>query len=416
MVAAYSPIDENHKQFFAEHRSGRFTVNEMVLDQLVRLYRHTGDEQFLDFSGRIVAHAPRLEKMRRSGDPILMHAYVLSSYLGGVTEFANSTQDAGELAWVEKVWEKLVERHLYPTGSLGYGEDLKEDSPNDKANGVQQETCATVEWMLLNNRLYQATGNVRYAHALEETIYNALLGAQSVDGMKWTYYTPFRYQKKWFGSKVYCCYWSGPRGIAMLPELVYAADKEGLRIELFEQGRGRVKVADQTVTVEQVTGYPASGATSLKLALSKPARFTVKLRIPPWAQSMKLQVNGKDHPTPGTAAGEYLEVKRKWADSDVIDLTFEMPAYLKTMAGHGVAVTRGPEVMSVDSRDNAGLDLDAIKIPAAIRLQPKESDVERRLYSANVLVRGDLAPVVFTPYADAGNDGARYRTVFPTSM
>lgn len=102
-------------------------------------------------------------------------------------------------------------------------------------------------------RLYKATGHVKYIDALERVCYNALLAAQSTDGMKWTYYTPLRYTKKWFQGPTNCCFWSGPRGIARIPEMVYSVDEQGLRVDLFEQSKAKLKVKGKEVSIDQMT-------------------------------------------------------------------------------------------------------------------------------------------------------------------
>ena len=411
LIHNYGVVDETNQTFFEAAHAGGCNVD--VIDQLIRLYEYTNKREFIDFVKAVTNYYGPIEEMRRSGNPKIMHPYVLCAFLGGVVNLAKIENNDKEIAWVESVWEKLVNRKLYPTGSLGYRERI-ESEPHDVPDENHQETCATVEWMLLTQRLYQATGKVSYIHILEDAIYNALLAAQSEDGTKWMYYTPLRYQKRWFSGGTYCCYWSGPRGIARIPEMVYSLDEQGLRIDLFEQSKAKLKVKGKEVTVEQTTEYPAAGKILLNIGLSQPLNFVMKLRTPLWS-IVKTTINGKITKWNGEP-GTYLDIERKWADKDQVEINFEMPTYLRPLGEYGeygVVVARGPEVMSIDSRDNDELDLDSVRIPESISLIPTESKGNRRCYIANVLVNGKLTEVVFTPYADAGNDGARFRTVFP---
>src|SRR5439155_25105219 len=148
------------------------------------------------------------------------------------------------------------------------------DTPVDhgQPDRHHKETCAPVEWLLFNTRLYQATGKARYMQAMEQTIYNALLAAQSMDGQQWLYYLPLRYEKTWFTGPTSCCYWSGPRGIARLPEWVYALDSDGLRVNLYEASRARVQMQGQDVRVEQLTRFPDSGPVALRIEPDRPLR------------------------------------------------------------------------------------------------------------------------------------------------
>jgi hypothetical protein len=142
--------------------------NASITDQVVRLYSSTGNRSFLEFASSIVTHFPPIARMRNTRQAPPWHAYNLEGYLGGVVSLAAVDHRDAELQWVEKVWEDLVDHHLYPTGSLGYNELLQASAPNDTpVDGGQparhhQETCATVEWLLFNASLYQATGNAPF--------------------------------------------------------------------------------------------------------------------------------------------------------------------------------------------------------------------------------------------------------------
>ena len=215
LINQFGMVSSTDHPFFSSTMEGGSNV--VVLDQLARLYRFTGERKFLEFAKAVVAHYPPIERMRRTYQAPFWHAYNLAGYLGGVVELSLASNSRAELIWVEKVWEDITSRHLYPTGSLSFSEHLSETAPNDTPveNGEparhHQETCATVEWLLFNALLYQATGRVRYMERMEQTIYNALLAAQSLDGLQWMYFTPLRYEKRWFTGPTSCCYWSGPR-------------------------------------------------------------------------------------------------------------------------------------------------------------------------------------------------------------
>jgi hypothetical protein len=412
LVRTYSVSDTGERGFFHGVHDGGCNVD--LIDQLVRLYGATGQKQFLNFARDVDANYAAIKTMRESGKAVEVHPYVLLAYLGGVVELGRVQQDPKDLPWVESVWEDIVANHLYPTGSLGLNERLTKGAPSDEPDANHQETCASVEWMFFNHRLYCATGRVRYAQALEDTIYNALLGAQSEDGMKWMYYTPLRYHKKWFSGPTKCCYWSGPKGIARLPMLVYAPDEEGLRVNLFEESEATLNVRGLPVTLKQKTLYPTEGKTSLRLVLAKPAQFTVSLRIPPWAKNVQASVNGRPMDSEARPAG-YCRISRKWSSGDTVALRFDVPTYLRPLRSEGVAVVRGPEVMSLDSRDNPDLGVDTVSLPGNVQLRSVEPVEGRRRYAATVLVRGEPHEVVFTPFADAGNGGATFRTVFPNA-
>jgi DUF1680 family protein len=417
LINQFGMVSAADHPFFSSTMDGGSNV--IVLDQLARLYRFTGERKFLQFATAIVAHYPPLETMRVTNQAPMWHAYNLASYLGGVVELALASNERSELTWLEKVWEDITSRHLYPTGSIGFSEHLSETAPNDTPveNGEptrhHQETCATVEWLLFNALLHQATGRVRYMERMEQTIYNSLLAAQSLDGMQWMYFTPLRYEKRWFTGPTSCCYWSGPRGIARLPGWVYALDNEALRVNLYESGEATLQLEDNAVDIKQYSNYPDFGKVILEIRPAVPLDFTLRLRIPPGAREIVCQLNGKPV-LPDSVTDGYYGFRRIWSQDDWISMEFDVPVTVPDfMHAHYGTVLRGPEVLAVDQQDNPGLDLDRITLPEQISLRSIDPVNGRRRYQGEVTVDNRSRTVVFTPYADCGNDGSRFRVAFP---
>ena len=465
LVAAYGPIEGPASRFFRGGWGGGCNVD--IAGALVRLGRQAEDPRFLDFARAALRHYPPVRAMREGGPPPLTHAYVLCAYLGGAVEAAVAAGDADELAWVERVWTDLREQHLYPTGSLGRGEKLHAPPPVEEPDGKLQETCATVEWLLLSHRLYRATGRARYMSAVERTAYSALAAAQSSDGQAWSYYTPLRYAKPRFAGPTRCCYFSGPRGIARLPMCAFATDADGLRVDLLERATARLDVAGRAVTVRVDSDYPAAGRVAVIIesvgatgatgaggageagaaggatGATGAAEFTVKVRVPPGVEDVRLTVNGAaveasvDAGADGTgadnvratgAAGEggagaagteavqpggHAAVRRRWSAGDRIDLAFTMPVRAEPLGEGKMVLVRGPEVLAADARDNPDVALEDLTIPARVSVEPADPAPDgRRRYAANLLAGEQTRRILLTPYADAGNDGARFTAVF----
>jgi inosose dehydratase len=423
LIRWYGPITDANHAFYQSPEDGGVSV--MIVDELVRLYHFTNDPKFLNFAASIVDHFPPVLKMRTTCQAPLVHAYNFLGYLGGVVELLAAENKMDELQWVEKVWEDLVDRHLYPTGSLGYNELLRIPAPNDTPveNGQperhHQETCATVEWLLLNSRLYQATGNVRYMEKMEQTIYNALLAAQSMDGMSWMYYTPLRYEKKWFSGPTSCCYWSGPRGIAQIPGWVYAIDSHGIRVNLYETSQASFTLKGHTVGIKLSSQYPDIGKATLQIEPQSPFSFALRLRIPRFSSDWQITLNGQPYPAELKADG-YCSIERRWAMGDQVELEFGIPTVLRHFLSnqYGVLV-HGAEVLAVDQRDNSALNLDSALDLDRLAFQ-ETNDLRslvpvngRRRFAGQMYANDTLIQVVFTPYADCGGEGSRFRTAFP---
>jgi len=410
------PSDSNHP-FFRSPEGGGVSVS--IIDQLVRLYELTRDQKLHEFVSRVARHFPLIARMRSTGQAPLMHPYIFMGYLGGIVDMAAVEDRQEDFQWVERVWEDLAGRHLYPTGSLGYNELLSESAPNDTPveNGQparhHQETCATVEWLFLNARLHQATGGVRYVQAMEDTIYNALLAAQSSDGMQWMYFTPLRYEKRWFTGPTSCCYFSGPRGVARLPQWVYSLDREGIRLNLYESSDATLKFEGHSVALEQSCPYPGCDEVSLRIHPDVPFSFALRLRIPRWATAIRITLNGHAIAAEPGPDG-YCRIQRKWSVGDQVMLGFDVPAEVHCFLNdHYGVIRRGPEVLAVDQRDNASLDLDRVVLQEGKALESTEPADGRRRYRGEAQAGGQSVSVLFTPYADCGGEGARFRTAFP---
>ena len=420
LIHQFGMVSDSDHPFFSGPMDGGVNVN--ILDQFARLYRFTGDRNFLEFASTVVAYYPPIARMRSTHQAPFWHAYNLAGYLCGVVELAIADNRKEELFWVEKVWEDLTGRHVYPTGSLGFNELLGESAPNDtpvfdgQPERHHQETCATVEWLLFNALLYQATGRVRYVESMEQTIYNALLAAQSLDGMKWMYFTPLRYEKRWFTGPTSCCYYSGPRGIARLPEWVYALDNEGIRVNLYESSEARFLLEGVEVILKQSSFYPDLGKVILQIQPETTLSFILRLRIPSPAGETHIKINGD--PIPGEPEGDgYYRIQRQWSKGDQVVMEFDIPVAVNQFLSHQYGVlVRGPEVLAVDQCDNASLDINDIVLAEGVILNSIDPVDGRRRYMGDVSVAGQATQVIFTPYADCGSEGSLFRTAFPVIL
>jgi DUF1680 family protein len=428
IISTYGPLTRSSDPFLKGEIIGAFT-NVVVTGQLVRLYRHTGNREYLDFVGQVIAYYPPVQQMLSTGEPYLIHPYMLSALLEGVVAFARETENQEMLQTVERVWDILVNEHLFPTGSLGEREDLSDDPIQDVPGGQLQETCATTEWIFLNTLLYEVTGRVRYINALEKTLYNALLAAQSSDGMKWCYWTPLRYSKDWFHGPTRCCFWSGPRGIARIPQLIYAIRENIIYVNLYESSQAKLSTESAAVTIIQQSEFPGTGRSKLTVKTPEGWNGTLRLRVPDWATEFRAGINGKHISGYSTVEG-YLDIPLKGTGEHRVLAEFGIPLVLEPLTGDGYVIRRGPEVMAIDIRDNIDTWLgsdDLISIPSDISFMetesfspyswpgPESTVMNRRRYRVKVEdVRTDEPrSVILTPYADAGNEGAAFRTVFP---
>jgi hypothetical protein len=421
IVNEYAPLKEKGLSFIQGRTNGGFT-NVVIIGQMTRLYRHTGNNECLDFVRQVIDVFPPIQQMLSTGEPYLFHPYMLCAVLMGLAEYAGLTKDYKMLTKVEQVWDRLANTYMFPTGSLGEKEDLDDKPIKDVSDGQLQETCATTEWIFFTMKLYEITGRNKYIEALEKTCYNALIGAQSVDGMKWCYWMPLRYSKHFLHGPTRCCFWSGPRGVARIPQIIYATRGNTVYVNVFESSKATLTTTTGELSVIQVSDFPESGNSRVSIKTPDGWEGTLNIRVPGWTESFKAKLNGS---LVKNSIGEegYLSMILKDSDEYEVELQFGIQFSLKELEKDNCVMCRGPEVLSLDTRDNIdtwlGAQDDLITIPEGICILPLENggpvSGERRRYlvKVNDARTDELRAVVLTPYADAGNEGAAFRTVFP---
>lgn len=406
-----------------------------VIEPMVQLYRVTGEPKYLDFAKYVVTawdepKGPRVLQTllteKSVGKTANGKAYEMLSNLVGLCELARVTGERRYLQAAINAWEDVTAHQLYLTGSTSRGEHFGPpfDLPNLMSANVG-ETCVTVTWIQLNTQLLRLTGDARYGDELERSYYNHLAAAQRPDGKEWCYYTSLEGTKP-YGPGINCCVSSGPRGMALAPQVAYLKYREGandgIAVNLYDSSQATLPLASGSVTLEQRSNFPGprtpseafSGKSTLVLHPKQPSTFALKFRAPRWAEAFRVRAGGKD--LREAAAGWVIVPARRWKDGDRVEVTFRIPARV-VPGDHGntgkVAVTWGPIVLAYDDKMNAGLPtarlvgLDPEKPP--ISLQPIEG--LPLAFRTNIRAGADEKSRVATlvPFAEAGSTGGRYQ-------
>ncbi|CAM4365277.1 Beta-L-arabinofuranosidase, GH127 family [Zobellia roscoffensis] len=322
---------------------------------IFRLYKTTGEKRFLNFSEKtksLYQWDTKIEIGRRPGVSGHMFAYFamcmaqieLYRYTGN-KELLQQTENAMRFF--------LAEDGLTITGSAGQREIWTDDQDGENELG---ETCATAYQTRVYESLLRLTGKAEYGDLIERTVYNGLFGAQSPDGGKLRYYTPFEGERHYYDVEYMCCPGNFRRIISELPGMVYYRSKEdGVAVNLYAQSEARVELNDGiTVDVQQKTSYPTSGRVELSVSPNKASTFPLSLRIPSWAKEATIMVNGEKWQgeiKPGT----FVDITRKWTSKDRVLLDFPMDIRFikgrKRNSGR-VALMRGPIVYGLNLDKN----------------------------------------------------------------
>ena len=290
------------------------------------------------------------------------------------------------------------------------------------------ETCTTAYLVRALDNLLRLDGTPVCGDFMERAIYNALPAAQSPDGRKIRYYTPFEGPRTYFDKDTYCCPGNFRRIMSELPGMVYYAADDGFAVNLYVQSSAELPFKDSTISVRQETSYPSDGAVSLRIDPAQPTTFAVRLRIPRWCENPVVQVNEVDL-NHEIESGSWLRIEREWVQGDVVSLNIPMTPRLvrgtKAQAGR-VAVMYGPRVFCLNRARNTALqgeDLRLITIdPASLQgpFPDGESDGTGLVFKVNAWRAGSWYPhaatdweLTLTEYPDPGGEAIYFSIPSP---
>ena len=386
-------------------------LNMLGLDRaLLALYRATQDRRYVDFCVQTLKLADwSLPIVEGRHGKIEGHVYAYLTRCLAQLDLQEITGEAGLPAQTRRAVEFLRQkRGLVITGTCSQSECWHSDQDGTGALG---ETCATAYWIRLCGRLLCREGSGEYGDLMERAIYNALFAAQSPDGRRLRYYTPFEGKRVYWDRDTYCCPGNFRRIMSELPELVYFMSSTGFLVNLYTPSRATIPLASGiTAEVVQETDYPNSGRVVLKISPSQPARFGLRLRIPSWCRQFSAKVNGRSVST-STQRG-FLRLDREWTSGDSVELAMDMPWRLVRGVARQegrVAVMRGPVLFCLNPgrNDLAGQDLHALTVDPATVEPPVEDDTLRPNGIA-CRVRAAARKLLLTEFADPNGEATYF--------
>ena len=376
-------------------------ASSSILEPVIWLYRRTGENKYLDFATDIVRgmiepeSGPRLvdlalrgvsvadrdgygNKPDDTGEYVCKHsrvkAYEMMSCCQGLLEWCEAVRDVAPPS------SGIGARLLYTPDEISRAVLLSaEDIAREEitlAGGAScvehwfhgarkqhlpytrlQETCVTITWMRLCQKLLRMTGNPRWADLIERAFHNAYLAALRPDGSEFASYTPLS-GNRWHGmhhcfTHGDCCDANGPRGFVCYLEEFFRTEGDTAVLNFYASARvdGILPATGARVSFELYSLYPRTGAA--RIVCRSAGDFALRLRIPGWCrEDAAVTVNGEAIPSPAVP-GSYCEIRRQWHPGDIVDVSFAMPVVAHVQDYH-VAFTRGPVLLVRDSRFGDG--------------------------------------------------------------
>ncbi len=249
--------------------------------------------------------------------------------------------------------EKLMEHHGQPNGIWSGDEHLNGTSPTSGT-----ELCAVAEYMYSLEELIRVLGDPFFGDRLEQLAYNAYPATMSPDMWSHQYdqqvnqvlvshahrdWTNNGDESNIFGLEPNfgCCtanlHQAWPKFVKSL--FMNTADG-GLAAIAYGPCEVSALVAnDIPVIITETTNYPFEGTIAFDFQLEQSCEFAFQLRIPEWASSATVSVNGASVTV--TQAGSFYTINRTWQSGDRIEVEF--PLNIRVASGHDglVSVYRG---------------------------------------------------------------------------
>ena len=370
---------------FGPGKIERIPGHQVIEMGLAKLYRITGDPKylkeaqfFLDLRGGDPKDQYRQNDIKVVDQRKAVGHAVRAGYMySGMADVAALTGNQAYITAIDSIWEDVVRGKIYVTGGIGAtGNNEGFAEPYALPNySAYCETCASIANVFWNHRLFLLHGHAKYIDVLERTLYNALLSGLSLSGDRFFYPNVLearrnRERSPWFSCA--CCPSNMARFLPSIPGYQYAVRNNELYVNLYIGGHAEIDLGDNTVQLDQSTRYPFDGRVNIAVTPARTGKFTLKLRIPGWAQNeaiasplywfdqaaaapVTVSVNGKT--VNYKVVDGYAVISRKWKEGDNVKVDMPMPVrrvfaneHVKSDLGRQ-AFQRGPLIYCFEGQD-----------------------------------------------------------------
>ncbi len=228
----------------------------------------------------------------------------------------------------EEYWQLLDRYHGTAVGCFTGDECLSGRHSN---RGF--ELCSVVELMYSCEVLYELTGDTVWMERLEKIAFNALPATFTEDMWAHQYDQQVnqigcvRTETSFFRSNngeanifglepnFGCCTANFSQGWPKLALSAFMKTAQGIVCPILLPAALETEVDGVPVTVQVRSDYPFRMEATFEVTAQSPVEFELKIRIPRWAQDLK--VNGES-----VTADEYYTIHRRWGEREQLHLQF----------------------------------------------------------------------------------------------
>jgi DUF1680 family protein len=264
-----------------------------------------------------------------------------------------------ELENALKIYLQRVENTTTPSGGpIGDEWILKRKS---NATNTGYEYCSIQELMDSYLFLLQKTGEMHFADKAENIFFNAAQGARHPEqpsiaylktdnsfemcGRKYGEQQKNKKQTRYKYSPVHqdvavCCVPNAGRIAPYFVQNMWMKDEEGLVACLFGPCETTTTFNGKRISIKEITSYPYDFSIEFEITVESPVDFILKIRKPPWAKKISLNVPFKEK-------DGLISIKKRWKKKERIELTLKPELKINRTEDKEVYFTYGPLVLAL---------------------------------------------------------------------
>ncbi len=309
------------------------------IDKWASSYQGYGDTPYEDLD-KVASGEMGIDEIQH-----YVHAHTFQmNFLG----FLRKYQETGDSAYLDKVvgaWEDISSRQQYITGTVSVGEHY-EAGHNLPNTGNVGETCATNSWTLMNNNLFELTGDAAYQQTVEEVIFNHMFATSTIDGDGYSYHRPLNGTTDRFFTGPDCCSSSGMRMQSYVPYYIYSKSDSEVYVNQFIESEVDLTLGNgNTLHLKQTTDYPETDEIVLEV-IGASEDTVLNIRVPDWVKEPSIKINGEA--VEGVAADSYVAVTVSTGDKVEITYPSELTWVQGDNSNDGLwAMKKGPMVYAL---------------------------------------------------------------------
>lgn len=335
------------------------------LNAVLWLYDKTGDSWLLELAGILHEQSFDYVNMFLETEDIAkvntIHCVNLAQGIKEPVIWWRVDPQQKYLDAVRQGFRDIRQYNGFPNGMYGGDEALHGNNPTQGS-----ELCSAVELMYSLEEMIKVTGDLDFVDHLERVAYNALPTQITDDFMARQYFQQVnqvmitRSLRNFdinhgntdlvFGllSGYPCCTSNFHQGWPKFVHNLWLSSPDGgLAALAYGPSSVTKEIGTVNVSIKETTCYPMSGSIRFDVTVAdgQSARFPLHLRIPSWAVSPVLKINGK--PMESVESGKVFVMERTWKTGDVVVLELPMAVTTQSWYENAISVERGPLVYAL---------------------------------------------------------------------